>query len=189
MLECGQDRAHKKHIEWCDRYRNMSSSVRDGILASAIGGLLVAAVLATWDAAALWLWNAALALWSFSWLPIPLPLWIVAVVAVAVFVRFARWTALRWRVPQLDVMKTTRQTVQLDTGHWQVLKTLAQADGSPLTLDSLHAHTGINQLRLTAYLDELEARDLVEARHNYALDYQIYLTRRGRDLLMQEGVV
>jgi DNA-binding MarR family transcriptional regulator len=166
----------------------MRQSVRDGIIATVVGGLILALVLAFWSAARHIVVRAAEATWSVLWRTVGVPLWVVLALGLFAAVLTARWAAARANAPPLTRRSGLPSAGQLSEQHWAILSILIRADGQPHSVEDLRGELGISQLRLEALLDELGALGIVAPQHHTVFGAHVILTRRGRDFLIRAGV-
>jgi len=174
--------------------------IRTGIIATTVGGLLLALIL--WAVGRIGgVWRAV---WSaVAWLAhqvaasISVPAWLVLVavaygVAVTVLLRrrrsppslpsAGRPSRLRDGDPQVVRRELDRLQVR-------VMRAMADADGATPTIDELAEDLDISRLRVEQVLEQLEVMRYVEIIRDVVNGPVVDVTRAGRDYLIAKGLV
>jgi len=161
--------------------------VRSGIIATVVGGIILAILRQVWmparDALA-WLWGVLNAL-------VPVPVWLLLFLFVAVpLIATARILRRRLAtsvapasvaVPRADVSR------ELSEFERSVLERIAKADGEDVDQDTIVRSLRTSRIRVQAAVDELDALDFVEVVPDYD-DNRLSLTRRGRQYAVEHNM-
>ena len=173
--------------------------VRNGIIATTVGGLLVALIL--WIAGfvgIVWrgLGSAISWLWHHLTASISLPTWLVIVAlvyAVGVTVRL-RKRRTPPSLPSVEQPSSLRGGAhvaprELDRLQVKVMRAMANADGATQTIDELADDLGMSRLRVEQALEELEGMGYLEVVRDVVNGPAVDVTRAGRDYLIAKGLV
>lgn len=166
--------------------------VRDGTVATVLGGLILAGlgkvsgvVPQGWDFGAL----AVRALWNLLAYRIELavPVWacILAIAAAVGVAGLVVWI----RRALADAETATDSLPELDEVESWAMQALARYDGGRVSVSTLARESGVAALRLDRAIERLEREKLVTLHQNYMHGTMLTPTRRGRDLLLTRGWV
>lgn len=172
------------------------AQIKVGVIATVIGGIILAIILASTEYLGPGLARLARDIWRWLGSGVALPGWLVVVVGLAILGLFgAGWRALSkkpaWNIPvspkvELDI---ARLRPLLDKHELSVLRALAHADGADLKIDRLTGQTGTKRLLIEQALDRLRDRGYLEDHYNALSGRSYSLTPAGRDAVIGRDVV
>ncbi len=158
--------------------------IRNGVIATVVGGVILAALGLLWPPAR----RVLQALWHFLTATVPVPVWLVGILLLVAGVVSAGLIRSRLGLAHHTPLKPTAAsaTSELET---QVLKRLVKADGAPVPHRMLLRATGASQLRLQAALDNLESLQIVEVQEEIDTEeLEVFLTAKGRQHVVERGL-
>lgn len=173
-----------------------SHPVREGILATVVGGLILAGlgkltgvVPQAWDLVwrpVLWLVHGAAQRYSLT---LPLLVWLVlGVSALLLLLRFVR-RQLRSNIAQFEAgTEQLAKEPSLNQLEADIMAIFAREDGRMLYIHQIAPTLGISNLRAEAVLDRLVALDFLDTSMNVLHGTSYLLTRAGREYLLDKGL-
>jgi hypothetical protein len=168
--------------------------IRNGIISSVVGGVMLKALSLFWaPATALW---HLLATFLVTRLSVPVWAFGPGAVLVAAVARAARRSPSEPQLPRsaaaemIDASAPRYLHAKVDPLEREVLTRLVKADGKSVTFNALVHATGVAKLRLQAELERLQSNNIVEALDDdLEGNADIYLTPRGRQYVIQLGLM
>jgi hypothetical protein len=183
--------------------------IRNGLIVTVVGGLLIPLILSlVGKLGAAWTWflGVPATVWGGLTRSVAVPVWILIPLCLAALVTVARILIQRF-LPPLETEPVTSDAVEppqvavqapvsdgdklasLDQLERKIFYCLARADGASLGLENFQMTVQATRLRIGKALEHLEELGFVRAHPNIMHGTQYGLTREGRDLLLQQGIV
>ncbi len=157
--------------------------IRNGIIATVIGDVILAALGQLWPPA-----NRLLgSVWGVLAARLAVPVWVLVVVAVVVLAV----VRLRWRAAAGPAEASTVADDQTEVSDLerQILGRLVKADGTPVSSETLTRSLRATNLRVQTAVDSLEGRGLVDVLEGIDdEEFELLLTARGRHFVVQQGL-
>lgn len=176
----------------------MASELKNQIIGTVVGGLILSVIL--WFFPGIWEWCTGAAKWFWDLLTIrvSLPagvLIVAACLAAALLLRFRNLTkALEQSRDSSEVMihqdepANAERDPDLNDLEIRLLSIFAKADGRTLSTEFLPQQMGLNRLRTEKVLQGLYGHHLIDIRQNYIHGTRFHLTPRGRDFVIKHGL-
>jgi DNA-binding MarR family transcriptional regulator len=165
-----------------------SHAVRGGIIATVVGGVVLAILQWIWIPA-----RDALALvWGVLTASVPVPIGLLVILlalalpaTVKIFHRLARNSFVAAPGPAKSSGDASPNVSEFET---KVMERIAKADGEEIDQDAIVRSLRTSKTRVQAAVDRLEELDLVEIDSDYE-DSSLSLTARGRRFVVDRNMV
>lgn len=162
--------------------------VRNGVIATVVGGIILAILQQVWApvrSLLAWLWNTLTG-------PIPVPAFVFIALLGLSFVALLKIRSRRTPVQAtaLPAMPSSHAEapLQLPDFETSVLERIARADGEAVYQETLVRSLKTSRIRLQAAIDRLEGLELVEVYSDYEDDDRLFLTARGRRYVVDRNI-
>ncbi len=162
--------------------------IRNGIIATVVGGIILAALGV--------LWPPAQRLLTTN---VSVPIWLCVLVVAIVCLGLAAYNNRRPKLqndrqasgqPSAPLPIERAGTLDVPQRERDVLRRVAKDDGQPVLVDTLRRSLGTTNLQMQTALDRLTSLDLVEViQDTDDEEHYVWLTARGRRYVTDERLV
>ena len=167
-------------------------SVRNGIIVTVVGGLILSAILSALGylaKLAAFLGAFLTSILSAATKVVELPIWAVVALVFGWLILVAVLAANYRRPSTTMLTEAQRDQTQLDTLQMHIVSVLIEANGKRVSVGELNYRIEVNHCRLVDALERLIALGLIE-QSNHPLDGPlISISRTGRQRFIREGLL
>ena len=171
-----------------------SHPIRNGIVATVVGGLLLSLLLNVinvapfiWD----WITSALSSLVGLLFETLAIPVWLLLLL-VAAAILVVKYERKERVMPAAETLNEPggddEEHVEFSDLEIQVLEALVAQDGGRLYIHEISDRTRASNIRVQRAIETLGERGLVAVNHNYLDGPGFYLTSTGRAFVIESGM-